>query len=339
MSAMENAMSENETVAGVLERRRARRRFLVAAGQTGAVVGGLAVLAACGGGDGDSGGGSTPTPTPTTTPTPTAVTDTLNFALNLEYLEAQFYSFAAFGTGLAATSLTGTGAQGTVTGGRKVAFTDPVVAQFAREIAYDEAAHVDFLRSALGGLAIAQPAINIDGGAGGAFTAAATAAGLPLTNGGFDPYASDENFLLAAYLFEDVGVTAYKGAAPALAASSAVYLVGAGILAAEAYHAGLIRSTLYRKGLATPTLRSGADAISDARDRLDGTGDIDQGISGTGFGPTAVANVVPADPNGIAYSRTAGQVLNIVYLNNAATNRGGFFPVGVNGSVNTSVAN
>ena len=53
--------------------------------------------------------------------------DILNFALNLEYLEAQFYSYAATGAGLPANLLTGTGTQGAVIGGRKVNFTDPVV--------------------------------------------------------------------------------------------------------------------------------------------------------------------------------------------------------------------
>ena len=91
-------------------------------------------------------------------------------------------------------------------------FTDPVIAQYAREIAADERAHVTFLRSRSASAAIAQPPINIDGGATGAFTTAARAAGLVSSTGTFDPYASDENFLLAAFIFEDVGVTAYKGA-------------------------------------------------------------------------------------------------------------------------------
>ncbi|KAK0340320.1 hypothetical protein LTR94_031026, partial [Friedmanniomyces endolithicus] len=57
------------------------------------------------------------------------------------------------------------------------------LAELAREIAYDEIAHVTALRSAIttaGGAAllINQPAINIDGGTNGAFTAAARAAGL-----------------------------------------------------------------------------------------------------------------------------------------------------------------
>ena len=45
---------------------------------------------------------------------------------------------------------------------------------------------------------------------------------------------------------------------------------------------------------------------------------------------------VPLDPNGIAYSRSPGQVLNIVYLNPAPVTSGGFFPTGVNGELNTS---
>jgi hypothetical protein len=39
---------------------------------------------------------------------------------------------------------------------------------------------------------------------------------------------------------------------------------------------------------------------------------------------------------GIAFSRTAGQVLNIVYLNPASVSEGGFFPNGVNGDITTS---
>ena len=109
--------------------------------------------------------------------------DVLNFALNLEYLEAQFYLYAVNGTGLASNLTTsGTGAAGgTVTGGAQVNFSgDPLVGAYAREIAEDERAHVAFLRTALGSAAVAMPNINIDGGANGAFTAAARAAGVPL---------------------------------------------------------------------------------------------------------------------------------------------------------------
>ncbi|MEO7680964.1 MAG: ferritin-like domain-containing protein, partial [Sphingomonas sp.] len=260
--------------------------------------------------------------------------DVLNFALNLEYLEAQFYSFAAFGAGLS-TTLTASGggtAGGTVTGGKQVTFTDPIVAQYAREIAADEVAHVGFLRSALGVAAVAMP--NIDISATGAFTSAALAAGVIAAGGTFDPYASDENFLLGAFIFEDVGVTAYKGASILL--NSALYLdAAAGILAVEAYHAGLVRTALYAKGLALPSLRTQAGQISDARDSLDGASDLDQGIIGT----ATASNITPADGNGLAFTRSAGQVLNIVYLNKNAVVGGGFFPNGVNGNIKTSAAN
>ena len=259
--------------------------------------------------------------------------DILNFALNLEYLEAQFYAFAVTGAGLPNSSLTGTGTQGAVTGGRQVAFNDPVVAQYAREIAQDEIAHVNFLRQALGTAAVSQPAIDIGTDPNGAFSTAARAAGLVGAGQSFDPYANDENFLLGAFIFEDVGVTAYKGAAPLLA-NKTFTEAAAGILAVEAYHAAIVRTTLFRKGIQTPALIDATERISNARDSLDNPADVDQGIAPIGN----ASNIVPVDANGLVFGRTTGDVLNIAYLNPGAVPKGGFFPNGVNGNITVSTA-
>ncbi|AQR62881.1 hypothetical protein BZG35_15375 [Brevundimonas sp. LM2] len=311
-----------------VERRAERRKFFKTAGgfAVGATAG--AVLGAC--------SSNSDTAVAQAAPTANVDNDVLNFALNLEYLEAQFYSFAAFGTGLSNADLGGTGTQGAVTGGAQVPFSDPVVRQYANEIAQDEIAHVRFLRQVLGNIAVAQPAIDISGtNPNGAFSNAARAAGLVGAGVAFNPYASDENFLLGAFIFEDVGVSAYKGASPLI--TNKTYLeAAAGILAAEAYHAGIVRTVLYAKGIPTgptPSLRANADAISNARDSLDGSSDLDQGISPTGTGNAAASNIFPSDSNAIAFSRTTQQVLNIVYLNAAAgTSSGGFFPAGLNGT-------
>ena len=162
--------------------------------------------------------------------------DVLNFALNLEYLEANFYSYAVNGTPIAATSTTGTGTSGAATGGRAVVFNDAVVQAYAQEIARDELNHVNFLRTALGSAAVAQPTIDVGIAPNGAFSSAARAAGLIGATSAasptfFDPYASANNFLLGAFIFEDVGVTAYKGASPLI--TNKTYLeAAAGILAA-----------------------------------------------------------------------------------------------------------
>lgn len=329
-------MNQDELIAEVFERqarrREDRRAFLRFAGMS-AVAAGAVTVSACGGGG--SGGGLGVDNSVNTLPPKTGVSDAdiLNFALNLEYLEAQFYSYAANGTGLPATLLTGTGTQGSVTGGRAVAFTDTLVRQYANEIAADEQNHVAFLRGALGSAAVAQPALDISASATGPFSQAAVAAGLITQGQVFDPYASDENFLLGAYIFEDVGVTAYKGASPLLQ-SSTFLSAAAGILGAEAYHAGLIRTVLYAKGIATPSLIDATEKISDARDSLDNAIDDDQGVRMR----NGASNIVPTDANSIAYSRSAGDVLNIVYLNPGAVPKGGFFPAGVNGTINTSTA-
>ncbi|TCP31061.1 ferritin-like domain-containing protein [Sphingomonas sp. BK235] len=265
-------------------------------------------------------------------------TDILNFALNLEYLEAQFYSYAYSGEGLPAAQLTGTQTQGAVTGARKANLSDRAVIQYAREIAADELAHVASLRQALTTTAVAQPAIDLSANV---FTAAAVAAGVDLSASGgiFDPYANDDNFLIAAYIFEDVGVTAYKGGSPLLSNPDIVD-AAAGILAAEAFHAGIIRGALYRRGVEVPAVWTITDQISDARDTLDGTAvsagppqrvaDDDQGVTPVQNQFGLAANIVPTDQNGIVFSRTAEQVHNIAYLTRQAATAGGFFPNGTN---------
>ncbi|WP_434614899.1 ferritin-like domain-containing protein [Arthrobacter sp. A5] len=287
-----------------------RRRFFRTAGLTGLGVSSAALLA-------------TAAPAHAATMDMTGPSDSaiLNFALNLEYLEAEFYLRAIDGQGLPADLVTGTGTPGGVTGGHAVPFKTKAIEQYAREIAADEKAHVAFLRTALGSAAVSRPSIDI----GASFTAAAVAAGLIKEGEPFDVYENEDNFLLGAFIFEDVGVTAYKGAAPLI--DNKTFLdAAAGILAVEAYHAGIIRTSLYSKDLQVPAL-----AISDARDSLDGPDDLDQGI-----GTTEEANLVPTDANGLAFSRTPGQVLNIVYLNPEPVRSGGFFPNGVNGELNGS---
>jgi len=293
------------------ENRLDRRRFLAATGLAGAGVG-VAAL--------------TGTATTAYADEASAISDeaVLNFALNLEYLEAEFYLRATRGFGLSVRDVGGRGDLGRVIGGRKVPFVTKAVRQYAEEITFDEQAHVRFLRDTLGGSKVARPTIDLVD----SFTAAAMAAGLIGPGETFDAFESEANFLLAAFIFEDVGVTAYKGAAPLL--MNKTYLeAAAGILAVEAYHAANIRTVIVQQGL-----QAESNAISDARDSLDGPEDKDQGTTLNGK-----TNIVPSDRNGIAFSRTAGEVLNIVYLNPASVTSGGFFPAGVNGEINTSDPN
>lgn len=242
--------------------------------------------------------------------------DILNFALNLEYLEAEYYLRATTGRGLPSGDTTGAGTQGTVVGGSKVHFDNHALEQFAQEIARDEKAHVEFLRSALGSLAVAEPQIDLKT----SFTTLARLAGIIDADDTFDPFKTQRNFLLGAFVFEDVGVTAYHGAAP-LISNKGYLAAAAGILAVEAYHASEIRTLLYQRELFQPVQK-----ISDLRAQASGAND-DQGIVLNGR-----ANIVPADQNAIAFSRTPAQVLNIVYLGGAASNFG-FFPHKLNGSI------
>jgi Ferritin-like domain len=286
--------------------------------------------------------------------------DYLNFALNLEYLEANFYNLAVNGVTIDKLStpigITGVGTQGTVTtksGFAKVPFTNANIKAYATETAIEEGRHVSFLRGALSTAAVAQPAINLVD----SFNTLAGLAGIAAT---FDPFASDANFLIGAYIFEDVGVTAYHGAAGALT-SSANLGAAAGILAVEAYHAGLVRTSINAYDLAngaTGTLQSYTQKISALRSSVANPssapttqttnggikGADDQGIDNsqmvalqTGAATFASTTILDADNNSITFGRTPQQILAIVTGTSptgASPHTGVFFPAGLNGNVN-----
>jgi hypothetical protein len=219
------------------------------------------------------------------------------------------------------------------------------------ETAIEEGKHVAFLRNALGSAAVAQPQIDLMT----SFNTLASAAGI---GAAFDPFASDANFLIGAYVFEDVGVTAYHGAASLFTTGSTgkTYLAAAaGILAVEAYHAGLVRTTInaldptnsmgyqtltqkistLRATLAAavaPSPASSYDANPDDYGLTPGTIQVSLG----GGGSVSRSQIVDADPTTVvAFSRTTTQVLNIVTGGGAATAgataKGVFFPNGLNG--------
>jgi hypothetical protein len=320
-----------------------RRSFMARSG----VAAAAAVVAGCG-------GSSTPAPTPTPTPTPTPAptltdVDYLNFALNLEYLEAEFYLRAATGSGLTAADTGNATTTVTVPSTTMVPGLNTAQSNYIYEIAQNELDHVRFLRSALSTMAVARPDIDLMN----SFNAAASAAGIGAT---FNPFASYEAFLVGAFVFEDVGVTAYHGAAGLLTDKTNL-AAAASILAVEAYHAAEIRTLLIADSVATatkttslvtpnPTYVTYAQQISKLRGTLGGGNETTLTALpayAIPFVPTAympASTIVAADANSIAYARTSDQVLHIVYAAapGAGVKGGGFFPNGMNGNISVTAS-
>ena len=269
--------------------------------------------------------------------TPSALTDppVFNFALNLEYLEAEYYQRGVYGRGLA-DDMIGPD-PGAVTGGRQVAFRTPYVHEFMAEIAEDELNHVRFIRRTIASsplVEMSRPAIDLVE----SFRKVGAAAGL---GANFDPFADEASFLLGAFLFEDVGVSAYIGGSDLIAGDPLVE-AAAGILAVEAYHGGMIRTQIADMGSA---MIAKADAISAARAATASPELREQNV-GTdspipreqpiGRGDVFPGEIVvsPTDSQGRSFGCAPQDVLNILYLDpDPDAKRGGFFPEGVNGVV------
>ncbi len=251
--------------------------------------------------------------------------DILNFALNLEYLEAEFYLRAATGTGLSAADA-GTGA-GTVTGGKMVQGLTTPVQNYLNAVAQDELNHVRAIQATItanSGTRVVRPTIDFTA----AFNTLAAAAKIGAS---FDPFSSMQAFLVGAFVFEDVGVTAYNSAAPAIT-SNKILDAAAGIAAVEAYHAAEIRTLLVGSAAQAndQTYVGYANLISTLRATLGGGKETQLSQS----------SIVAADPlTAIGFSRTTDEVLHIVYgKTGAGLKSGAFFPNGLNGTIFTTTS-
>ena len=297
----------SDSNSGLGDSLRSNRRSLLKTAGLG--VAGTAALAAAG--VASLGFGATPAMAQTDTDV-----EVFNFALNLEYLEAEYYLRAVTGSGISASL---TGGTATVTGGSLVPFQNTAIAYMAQKIAVDELAHVTFIRTVLGSAAVPEPNIDLVN----SFNTLAIAAGLIVAGQTFNPFESETNFLLGAYVFEDVGVTAYGGAAALL--STTVLPYAASILAVEGYHAGGIRTRLSEIGGTAAT-----NLISALRQKLGTVQD-----NGCNY-QSNPANFTNVDSNGQSFRRTPSQVLSIVY--GGGTSSGLFFPNGMNGAITTTAA-
>jgi hypothetical protein len=333
-----------------------RRKFLAGVGASAGAVAALN-LAGCGGKSTTTGSSGTGT---TTTTSSFTDADVLNFALNLEYLEAQFYLYAATGSGLEASDTTAGSASpyktaGTVTVGDAAAVTGLTSAQqeILNEIAFEEQAHVRFLRSALGSAAVPMP--DIDLSFFGPLAVAASITTSATGAGSFNPFSSFDYFLVGAFIFEDVGVTAYSGAAPLIspAGVAAGYLTAAaGIMAVEAYHAGYIRTSLTGRAIAAGSASAypylgAANLVEDLRATLTVGDSAAPSTSGSvetlltlPTGLTTPSSIVAASAaDAVGFARTVNQVLHIVYGSpTVGADKGGFFPNGVNSIFATTTA-
>jgi hypothetical protein len=221
----------------------------------------------------------------------------LQFALNLEYVEAEFYSYAATGKSIADNGVDvdgAVGAGGPTTGGVKVTFDTldgkGPLKDVTMQLMRDEINHVLLIRSILGpNFTIAKPAINL---------------------GLLGSYNNIGTYLTLARDFEVIGVSAYGGAVTLL--SKPVLQYAAQIALVEGLHSGNLQLLVHLNNVMISPL--------DQYDIIP---------------PPAGVNYFDDSLNqGLAVIRTPSEVLALAYQNSTpGTSRGGFFPNGVNGAI------
>ncbi|GLJ33172.1 hypothetical protein SUGI_0667920 [Cryptomeria japonica] len=260
--------------------------------------------------------------------------DLLEFPLNLEYLEAEFFLFGSLGYGLdkAAPELPEGGPP--PIGGKK-ANLDPVTYNVILEFAYQEVGHLRAIKATVPGFPRPQLDLSAE-----VFANTIDAAFQTKLNPPFDPYLNSLNYLLASYLVPYVGLTGYVGTNPNLISPNAKRLL-AGLLGVESGQDAVIRALLFKRlnEKVEPypyTVAEFTRKLSMLRNSLGHTPSVDEGLvveRQHGAEGKVTGNILAGDEYSVAYARTPEQILRIVYSTGNESIPGGIYPRGGNGKI------
>ena len=219
--------------------------------------------------------------------------------------------------------------------GGKKANLDGVAQLIITEFGYEEVDHLRAIKSTVGGF----PRPLIDLSSSNFAKIFDDAFGYKL-DPPFDPYANSLNYMLGSYVIPYMGLVGYVGTNPFLIGYKTKRLI-AGLLGVESGQDAVIRTYLFEKAneVVKPynhTVAEFTERISGLRNKLANCGIKDEGIvvpKNLGAQNRSTANVLSADLYSLSYSRTAGEILRVVYGTGNEHVGGGFFPKGGNGKI------
>ncbi|KAG9152969.1 hypothetical protein Leryth_023757 [Lithospermum erythrorhizon] len=260
--------------------------------------------------------------------------DLMQFAVNLEHLECEYFLYGSLGYGLdkVAPELTWGGPPPI---GAQKANLDFVSRKIIEEFGYQEVGHLRALKTTVGGF----PRPLLDLSAKNFAELFNSAFGYEL-DPPFDPYRDSISYMLASYVIPYMGLLGYVGTNPNINGYITKRLL-AGLLGVEAGQDAVIRHYLYERATKAVhpynyTVAEFTIKISNFRNQLAMCGIRDEGIivpRELGAENRTKSNVLSANYNSLSYRRTPREILRVVYSTGNESVPGGFFPKGASGRI------
>jgi len=267
--------------------------------------------------------------------------DIIDFLCNTECVEGRFDTMGVQGKDFKADLL---GPNSKPSKGLRKANLSPRTKALLEEVALSEQGHALYTRQA--GSTIPCPYVDYDKGFNAVFARAYNLKDgetiAKLFGSDWDPYVNDATFALSMVFLEELGATGNKGLAalhinPILADSTT------GLATSATAFAAIERSILFdlKDEIVPPTNETVTQVfarLSAYRDSMDGPQLDDQGLLNKDprfiTVPGSFVNNIPTDIRGLTFARTPLMNLNVLMLG-AKDGKGGFFPEGIAGRINT----